>query len=73
MGCEAGRELDVKEDEEISLLGGILRQWHPLTWHHLEILRAETGENERKEQKFREQCPMGAHYPSSELQEWASQ
>lgn len=41
LGCEAGGELDVKEDEEVSLLAGVLRQWHPLTWHNLEVLRVD--------------------------------
>lgn len=66
LGCEAGGELDIKEDEEVPLPGGILGQWHPLTWHDLEVLRAEAGKNERKEQKFREQRPMCARYPSSQ-------
>lgn len=51
LGCEAGGELDVEEDEEIPFLSGVLRQWHPLTWHLLEVLGTETGEDERREMR----------------------
>lgn len=51
LGCEVGGELDVEEDEEIPLLSGVLRQWHPLTWHLLEVLGTETGEDERREMR----------------------
>lgn len=43
LGCEAGGELDVKEDEKVPFLGWVLWQWHPLTWHLLEVLGTEMG------------------------------
>lgn len=51
--------MDVKENEEVPLLGRVLRQWHTLTWHHLEVLRTERG---KKHRSLRERaCPTGPH------------
>lgn len=39
--------MDVKENVEVPLLGRVLRQWHTLTWHHLEVLRTERRKKRR--------------------------
>lgn len=44
LGCEAGGKLNVEEDEEVSLFGGVLRHWHPFTWHLLKILGTKRKE-----------------------------
>lgn len=73
LGCEAGGELDVEVNEEVPLLGGVLRQWHPLPWHLLEVLGAEIGEDERRELRGHEsQTSAPAHITSGMQQSPAS-
>lgn len=56
--------MDVKENVEVPLLGRVLRQWHTLTWHHLEVLRTE---RRKKRRSLRErECPTDPHRPNSQ-------
>lgn len=52
--------MDVKENEEVPLLGRILRQWHTLTWHYLEVLGTE---REKKRRSLRERVSKGSTLP----------
>lgn len=57
LGCEAGGELDVEEDEEVPLPGGLLWQRHPFPRHLLEVLGAETGGMRGGAQRTPQGCP----------------
>ena len=73
LGCEAGGELDVEVNEEVPLLGGVFRQRHPLPWHLLEVLGAETEEDKRRELRgHQSQISAPAHITSGMQQSPAS-